>query len=527
MAIKKIKVDGAAKMKNGEKRKIEQDDTEVLLLKVDGELYAHYPYCTHYGAPLEDGLLNGRRLVCPWHHACFDACSGQHLEAPGMDALPTYEVSMEGDDAIIHVREEAGDRVPNQMSERNESEGEIYVVLGGGAAGAYAAEGMRQAGYQGRIVMISADEDLPYDRPNCSKAYLAGEAPEEWMPLRSEDFYNDHGIEVRTKRRVTRVDASNKRIEFEDHEPMSYDKIVLCTGGAPRHLPLPGMGLENVHTLRSLADSRQIRKEAESAKKAVVIGASFIGMESAASLLNHDCEVTVVGPEKVPFARVFGEDIGSLLQRMHEEKGVQFKLGHSVEGLKGKDGKVMAVTLDNGEDLPADLVLAGIGVEPNTGYLEGVPREKDGGIRTDDFLHVRHDLYAAGDIAHFPLNGSTARIEHWALACQQGRVAGMNMAGANHPFKTVPFFWTRQHGKSLAYLGHAKNWERIIYQGDVDEQSFLAFYVVDDKVKAVAGMGRGELNAIQELMRQDQMPAPADIEAGKVDWTARLKRSRK
>lgn len=521
MAHQEIKISDAASMKDGDKRKVEQNDTEVLLLKVDGSFYALYPYCTHYGAPLEDGLLHGRRLICPWHHACFDACSGEHVEAPGLDGLPSYELRVEGNDVIVKVPEDSGDRTPNPMTAADPSDERTFVVLGGGAAGAYAAEGMRQAGYKGRIVMITAEDELPYDRPNCSKAYLSGEAPEEWMPLRPESFYKEHNIEVLTDHQVTRVDAPNKTIEFEKQPAMSYDKIVLCTGGIPRRLKLPGMDLKNVHTLRSLADSRQIRAEAEKAKKAVIIGASFIGMESAASLLEQDCEVTVVAPEKVPFARIFGEQVGRMMQHMHEEKGVQFVLGQSVKSIEG-DKRAEAVTLDNGERLEAGLVLAGIGVVPNTSYVKGLPIETDGGIRADKHLHVLHDVYVAGDIAHFPLDGSTTRIEHWTVACQQGRIAGMNMAGKKETFDKVPFFWTRQHGVSLAYLGHAKEFDRILYDGSVDDQSFLAFYVKDDAVRAVAGMGRGELNAIQELMRDGKMLTPEEIEKGGVDWNGRL-----
>jgi NADPH-dependent 2,4-dienoyl-CoA reductase/sulfur reductase-like enzyme/nitrite reductase/ring-hydroxylating ferredoxin subunit len=495
----------------------------VLLLKVDGNFYALYPYCTHYGGPLEEGLLHGRRLICPWHHACFDACSGEHLEAPGLDGVPAYEVQVDGDDVIVKVPEDSGDRTSNPMTAADPSDGRTYVVLGGGAAGAYAAEGMRQAGYKGRIVMITAEEELPYDRPNCSKAYLSGEAPEEWMPLRSASFYKKHQIEVRTNHRVTQVNAPNKIIEFEEQEPMSYDKILLCTGGVPRRLKVPGMDLEKVHTLRSLADSRRIREEAEKAEKAVIIGASFIGMESAASLLEQDCEVTVVAPEKVPFAKVFGEKIGHMMQRMHEEKGVQFMLGHSVKDIEG-NGRAETVVLDNGERLEAGLVLAGIGVVPNTGYVRGIPIEIDGGIRADEHLHVLHDLYVAGDIAHFPANGGTARIEHWTVACQQGLIAGMNMADEKRTFDKVPFFWTRQHGVSLVYLGHADDYDRILYDGSVDDQSFLAFYVKDDEVRAVAGMGRSELKPIQELMREGKMPGPAKIEKGGVDWMGLLGR---
>ncbi len=521
MSYHEAKVARVHDLRDGEMKKISIEDQEVLLARVNGDFYAVYPKCTHYGGPLDDGVLHGHRLVCPWHHACFDVSTGEHLEAPGLDGLPSYEVRVEGEDVFVRVPRDGADRRPNPMSERDADDDRLYVVLGGGAAGAYAAEGMRQAGYQGRILMITAEDDLPYDRPNCSKAYLSGEAPEEWMPLRDDGFYRKHGIEVLRGQTVTRVDGPNKRIEFAGRDPLHYDKLALCTGAVPRRLSVPGMDLKRVYTLRSLNDSRRLRRQAGEEHKVVVIGASFIGLESAASLREQGCLVTVVAPEEVPMARIFGERIGKLLRQMHESAGINFELGRRVERLEGP-GAVERVVLDNNRQLDADFVLVGIGVKPNTGFFKGIPLETDGSIRTDGHLQVYDDLYAAGDIARFPYQGSPTRIEHWQVACQQGRIAGMNMAGENLAYEAIPFFWTRQHGHSLAYFGHAAEFDRIIYQGKVEEKKFLAFYIQDGEVRAVAGMASAELPVIHELMRAGQLPSPEAIEAGEVNWREHL-----
>ncbi len=509
-------------LQNGEMKAVHiNDDLQLVLAKINNTFYAVHGFCTHYGAPLAEGALNGHRLVCPWHQACFDIRSGKHLEAPGLDGIPSYPVAVEGEEVFVEVPESITDRIPNTMSPPDTGNKDTYVILGAGAAGAYAIEGMRQAGFTGKITMITKEKELPYDRPNCSKAYLSGDAPEEWMPLRDERFYQEQGVELVQGRTVKAIDTGVKIITFDDGDAITYDKLLVCTGGQPRQLPIEGTDLEGVYYLRSLADSRHIREAGKNAKNAVVIGSSFIGLEATEALQKLDCQVTVVAPDQVPFEKVFGQEVGRHIQQWHESAGVAFRLGRKPQSLHG-NGKVQTVRLDNGEELTADLVIIGIGVRPNTDFLRHLSLEKDGGLQVDQYLKANEDVYAAGDIAYYPFRGTSTRIEHWKVAAQQGRVAGMNMAGAQEPYNMEPFFWTAQQGKGLRYAGHHNKFDETIIDGNLNEGPFLVFYLKENDVQAVLGSGRdAEMAAIRELLRDGRMPSADQIRSG-VDWASSL-----
>jgi NADPH-dependent 2,4-dienoyl-CoA reductase/sulfur reductase-like enzyme/nitrite reductase/ring-hydroxylating ferredoxin subunit len=511
---------------NGEMRQVQVGETDVLLARVDGRYYAVHGHCTHYGAPLANGALSDGIVVCPWHHACFHLPTGDQVEPPGIDSLPRFDVREDDGDVIVHVPEDAASTRTPEMTRRNPDDDRTFVVLGAGSAGAYAVEALRAAGYEGRLIMVTNENHLPYDRPNCSKAFLAGEAEEEWMFLRSADFYDERDIERWTGRTVTAVDAAAQALSFDDGETMTYDALLLCTGGRPRTLDVPGSNLNGIHTLRSYADSKALRDAAQDAEHTVVVGASFIGMEVAQSVRTLGTPVTVVAPDSIPFERILGDRIGSALHALHEDNDVAFQLGQTVDRFEGHDGAVRQVILDDGTTLDADLVVTGIGVTPATDFVQGVDKAADGAIVVDEHLQAADGLFAAGDIAQFPdwRTGAPTRIEHWRLAGQHGRLAGRNMAGARQPFRSVPFFWTRHFGTSFQYIGHASSWDEILYDGDPAEQSFIAYFIEDGRAKAVAGAGRGqELAAIQHLMRQDRMPAADELRTGSVDLVGRLR----
>ena len=512
MSLEKKKVAKVSDLKNGEMKTIELGEgKEILLSKIDDKFFAIGAHCTHYGAPLAEGFLNGDRIVCPWHHACFNAKNGDLLEPPARDSLPNFKVSVEGNNVYVELPEELPfSRMPDMVKKDTEAEKRKFVIAGAGVAGNAAAQAMREAGFKGEIIMITGENHPPYDRPNLSKEYLQGEAEPDWMPLRSDDFYKEYGIELKLKTIVNAVDVANKNLSLGNDETLKYDKLLLTTGGIPRKLNIPGSDLKNIFYLRSFDDADNIIGAANNAKKAVVIGASFIALESAFGLKKRGLDVTVAAPENLPFEKIFGEEIGSLIKKQHESEGIKFKLGNRISEFKG-DSAVNKVMLKDNSEIETDLVLVGIGVKPATEFLEGINLVDDGSIMVDKHFHATQDVYAAGDIATFadPLFGSGVRIEHYRTAEQEGRIAGFNMAGKSIEFRSDPFFWTVQAGLTINYVGHVKDWDEIIIDGNVHQKEFIAYYIKDNIILAAAGINKDkDMAVIQELIRLNKMPEP-------------------
>jgi apoptosis-inducing factor 3 len=487
------------------------EDKEILIVNLNDELFALGAHCTHYGAFLEKGILNGDTIICPWHHACFNAKTGALKEPPALDSLPVFEVVIENERVIVRVPTELPSNKTPKMKKKDADVEENNVIIGGGAAGYAAAQAMREAGYRGKIIIITQENRTPYDRPNLSKDYLQGAARDEWMPLRPDDFYKDYGIEFMFNMKVEEIKIKVKKIVFEKGEDLSFNKLLIATGGIPKQLNIPGSNLKNIFYLRSFSSSDNIIEAAKNSKTAVIIGSSFIGMESAFSLRERDIAVTIVSPDSVPFEKSLGKEVGELLKKQHEESGVRFYLKSSVKNFEGKD-IVEAVVLESGEKIKTDFVVVGIGVSPATDFIKGIEKTSDGGIKVDKSLWTAQDIYAAGDIAVFPywFTEEDIRIEHWRTALQQGRIAGFNMAGKNVELDDVPFFWTQQAGLNIRYVGHANSWDEIIYQGEVSSKEFIAFYIKNKKVIAAAGNNKDtEMAAVHMLMKLGKMP-PAE-----------------
>ena len=514
-------------LNDGEMRQVSVGETEILLSRIDGKFYAVGAHCTHYKAPLAEGVLSGHHVVCPWHNAYYDVTTGDQQEPPGLDALSCYQVRIEGENVIVSVPEETnGLRSPAMAQFDPNVDGRTFVILGAGAAGVHAAETLRVAGYQGRIVMITQDNKLPYDRTKLTKDYFIGKTSAEEMPLRSPDFFKEHAIEVVLNKRVEQVQTTAKTIAFTDSDTgassdsLTYDALLVATGGKPRQLDIPGADLQNILTLRSFNDTDRILTTIKQKAQAVVIGSSFIGMETAAGLRQHGLEVTVVSPDSVPFKKILGEEIGKLFQQVHEENGVSFKFGRKAVQFEGND-KVEAVILDNGDRLKADIVIVGIGVQPATDFLQGIDlHPKDGSVVVDEYLRAADGIYAAGDIARYPdwRTSESIRVEHWRVAAQQGRIAAQNMTGKAVKFRGLPLFWTMQFDFPLRYIGHAQSWDEIIVDGDLQKQEFIAFYLKNNQVLAVATSHQDtETAAISELMRLNQMLTVDELRRGTVD----------
>ncbi|NEQ31732.1 MAG: FAD-dependent oxidoreductase [Leptolyngbya sp. SIO4C5] len=510
----------------GAMKRLKVEGTPLLLTRQGDAVYAIAAHCTHLGAPLDQGVLSGDRVVCPWHNACFNVQTGDQLEPPGLDSLPSFAAFVEGDTVWVNLPESApAQRTPKMAAYDPDADARTFVILGAGAAGSAAAETLRQLGFKGKVQMITAESKLPYDRTALSKKYLQSDSPSSPPSLRSEDFYQQHDIEILSDRFVTQVDTQAKKLTFSNGETLSYDALLIASGGKARKLDLPGSDLKNVFTLHQAGEAKALLAAAQQAQKAVVLGASFIGMEVAASLTQQGLDVTVVAPDEVPFESILGKAVGKLFQRVHAEKGVTFKLGHKIERFEG-EGTVQAAVLDNGDRLAADLVVIGVGIELATDMIAGIElHESDRSIPVDAHLQAAEGLYAAGDIARFPSaqTGEPVRIEHWRLAQQHGRIAARNMVGQRIPFTSLPFFWTGQFDLKLRYVGHAEDWDEVLHHGDLAEPKFLAFYIKGDQVRAVAGINRDrDIAAVSELMRLQKMPAVDQLRQGEYDWVGHL-----
>lgn len=525
MSFKEVHLANTFDLRDGEMKEISVDERKILLARVGVNFHAVSATCPHYGGPLAEGVLCGPRVVCPWHHAAFNIVNGDLEDPPALDSLVRYDLRIEGDRILLSLPEDAEDRrTPAMMKRDSAADLRQFVIIGAGAAGYAAAQTLREEGFRGNVVMITREDRAPYDRPNLSKDYLQGHAEPEWMPLRGKDFFKEHDIDLVFKKEVTRVDARTKTITFESGETMDYDALLVATGGAPVRLNIPGSDLKNVCVLRSFHDADSIIETATRSRRAVVVGASFIGMEAAYSLRERGLEVTVIAPSQEPFEATLGAEVGALFRRLHESHGIRFKLGNIVYRFEGNHN-VEAVTLDNGDEIETDMVVVGVGVRPATQFLDGVELDQAGAVVVDLRLRAADGLYAAGDIASFPdpRVGEHVRIEHWRTAQQQGRTAARNMLGRNVTFDAVPFFWTRQFDVALLYVGHVTSWDEIIYRGDVAAHDFLAFFVKDSRVLAVAGMNRDqEMAAAEELLRLGHVLTREQLELNNVSLVEML-----
>jgi NADPH-dependent 2,4-dienoyl-CoA reductase/sulfur reductase-like enzyme/nitrite reductase/ring-hydroxylating ferredoxin subunit len=518
MSLKEFKAAKLNDLKDGEMKSVSVgDDKEILLTRIEGKYYALGAHCTHYGGPLAEGVLYNGVIMCPWHHACFDAKTGDLQDPPARDSLPNFETKIKGDDVIVMLPDELeSSRIP-AMVKADSSDERNYFIIGGGASGNAAAQALREGGYKGKITIITQEANIPYDRPNLSKDYLSGEAQPDWMSLRDKEFYEKNGIEILFSKKVEEVNVSKKEIRLADNHILKFDKILFATGGIPRTMNIPGSDLKNIFYLRSFDDCDKIIEASKNISKAVVIGASFIGMEAGYHLHERKLDVTIIAPEDIPFKNTFGSEVGNLIKKLQEEQGVKFKLSSEVSKFEG-DENIKSVILSNGERIECDLVVIGIGVKPATDFIKGLNFEKDGSIKVDEYLQAAEDVYASGDIATFPYNGNNIRVEHWRLAEQQGRVAGFNMAGKKIKFTKQPFFWTAQAGLNIRYVGNAKEWDETITWGDVNSKEFITFLIKNNKVAAAVGNNRDtEMAAIEQLMLHNKMPSAGEIKSNKID----------
>ncbi len=433
-------------------------DDEVLLVRQGGKLFALSAHCTHYHGPLADGLLAGETIRCPWHHAHFNLQTGEAIAAPALAPVTCWSVEERG--GKIFVKDKKAQSAPGKTGAN-----ERVVIVGGGAAGFAAAEMLRRRGFAGSVSMLSNDDAAPVDRPNLSKDYLAGSAPEDWVPLRGNDWYAENKIDLKLNTEVAALDVKGKELTLGDGSTIKFDKLLLATGAEPVRLPI-------------------------------------LGLEAAAALRAREIDVHVVAPEKRPLERVFGPQLGDFIRALHEEHGVKFHLEDSVTSIDGK-----RVTLKSGGTLEGDLVVVGVGVRPRLALAEKAGLAIDKGVSVNEFMETSAPgIYAAGDIARWPdpISGERIRVEHWVVAERQGQVAALNMMGVKTPFRSAPFFWSQHYDVPINYVGHAEKWDSIDIEGDVMKRDCVVRYKMGGRTLAVASIYRDKesLEAGVEMERR-------------------------
>ena len=452
----------------------------VVLVKRGDACFAVGATCTHYSGPLAEGLVVDGTIRCPWHHARFDLASGAPLGGPGINPLPCYQVVRE--DQLVRVAAKKGGPAPRAQVAKPER----IVIIGSGPSGALVAETLRNEGHAGSITLVG-EEGIPVDRPNLSKDYLAGTAPEEWLPLRDAGALKDRRIDL-VQARAQKIDLTGKRVTLANGADLPFDALVLATGADPIRLPIPGAELPHVHLLRTLADSRAIIAAAAGAKRAVVIGGGFIGLEAAASLRARELAVTVVLRETVPLEKVLGEKLGAFVEALHTEHGVTF-----VRDTTAAIDRT-SVTLASGKKLDADLVVMGVGVRPRVDLAQAAGLRVDNGIVVDDHLRTSApDVFAVGDVARFRWGPDQAliRIEHFVHAERMGFVAARNLLGQDQRFGFAPFFWSQHYDVPIAYVG-AGPWDQVQVIGDPGKRDVLAIYRNRGRAVALASIYRDQ-----------------------------------
>ncbi|KAM3129129.1 hypothetical protein pb186bvf_018765 [Paramecium bursaria] len=507
--------------KDGEMREFQvgpKKEDAVLVVRVNGKYYCVSNSCPHFGAPLSAGLLVGDKVKCPWHNAAFSVIDGSFEEGPMFNGLQTFPVELVDGKISIKIQKDLLNkgRVLN-MATRGQDPTH-YVIIGGGVSGQSAAESLRQAGFQGQITIISAESLLPYDRTGMSKALF--QVGPQGLQVRNQEFYTKYGIDLKTNSWVEDIDYDNQNIKVNG-QSLHYDKLLLATGGQARRPKVDGVNLKNIYTLRQFSDAQGLRESAKTAKNIVIIGASFIGLETATSLRREvkDAKIIVVDSNATPFQRVLGKEVGKALQKLHEDNGVQFVLNAKLQQFTGDDG-VKQVVLSNGTKLDADVVLLGTGIEPNTKLAQNKLKiAPDGGIQTDIFLKARQNVYVSGDVASYPywVTGEQVRVEHHNEAIHQGYIAALNMIGKPTPLSEIPFFWTRHWDKSLQYSGIGNGFDQVVIDGDLNELKFVAYYGRKGKVVASASMNVPNAQMIiSEALRLNVVPSLAEIQEKKI-----------
>ncbi|XP_059207065.1 apoptosis-inducing factor 3 [Centropristis striata] len=510
-------------LQDGQMMEVEVGRHSVLLTRCEGKYSALGHQCTHYGAPLSKGVLSGHTVRCPWHGACFNAHTGDLEEYPGMDCLPCHKVKIQNSKVYVTVNKKTlrQEKRVKQMGAAVPGNTHTIVLLGGGAASLICAETLRQENFGGRIIMVSSDELLPYDKTRLSKVM---NVESDTILLRRMEFYQKYDIEVRLRREAVSVDTDNKTVSFNDGSVQSYDQLLISTGCRAKGLDVPGMKLDNVRMLETPEDARQIHAACLGCN-VVLVGTSFVGMEVASYLINKALSITVIGSSQLPYQNTLGREIGKFTMKMLSEKNVKFFMNDNVTEIRGVEGKVKFVALKSGKVIPADVLIVGIGIKPNSEFLKGSKIQMDSKnfVIVDKYMRTNvPDVYCGGDLATFPLKMAQNRlvnIGHWQMAQAHARIAALNMLNKPTELNSVPFYWTVQLGKTIRYAGYGEGYTDIVLKGKFEDRKFLALYIKNDEVIAAASLNYDPaVSAVAERFAAGKVITREEAESDDLSW---------
>ncbi|XP_077961382.1 apoptosis-inducing factor 3 isoform X1 [Gasterosteus aculeatus] len=510
-------------LQDGQMMEVEVGQHSVLLSRTEGEYSAIGNQCTHYGAPLSQGVISGNTVRCPWHGACFNIHTGDLEEYPGMDCLPCHKVKIQNNKVYVSVNKKTlkQEKRVKRMGAAVAGVTHTVLLLGGGAASLICAETLRQENFGGRIIMVTRDDLLPYDKTRLSKVM---NVENDSILLRRSEFFYQHDIEVWLRKEAVSVDTDMKTVAFEDGSVQSYDHLLISTGCRAKGLDVPGTKLDNVRMLETPEDARHIHT-ACLGSDVVLVGTSFVGMEVASYLVDKASSVTVIGSSELPYQNTLGREIGKVSMMMLTEQNVKFYMNENVTEIKGVDGKVKEVVLKSGKVIPADVLIVGIGIKPNSEFLRGskILTDSKNFVPVDRYMRTNvPGVFCGGDLATFPLAMAKNRpvnIGHWQMAQAHGRIAALNMLDKQIELSSVPFYWTVLLGKTIRYTGFGEGYTDIVMKGALEDRKFLALYIKNDEVVAAASLNYDPAaSAVAERFAAGKVITKKEAESDDLSW---------
>ncbi|XP_019952966.2 apoptosis-inducing factor 3 isoform X2 [Paralichthys olivaceus] len=504
-------------LQDGQMMEVEVGHHSVLLTRCEGKYSAIGNQCTHYGAPLSKGVISGHRVRCPWHGSCFNVHTGDLEECPGMDCLPCHKVKIQNSKVYVSVNKKTlrQEKRLKNMGAAVPGVTHTVLLLGGGAASLICAETLRQEYFGGRIIMVTRDDLLPYDKTRLSKVM---NVESDSILLRRMEFFHQYDIEALS------VDTEKKTVTFDDGSVQSYDQLLVSTGCRAKGLDVPGIELQNVKMLETPEDARQIHSVCLGCN-VVLVGTSFVGMEVASYLIDKASSVTVIGSSELPYQNTLGPEIGKVTMMMLSEQNVKFYMNDNVTEVRGVNGKVKEVVLKSGKVIAADVLIVGIGIIPNSEVLRGSNVKMDAKhfVHVDKYMRTNvPDVFCGGDLATFPLAMAKNRmvnIGHWQMAQAHGRIAALNMLNKPTELNTVPFYWTVLLGKTIRYAGYGEGYTEIEIKGKFEDMKFLALYIKNEEVIAVASLNYDPAaSAVAERFASGNVITKKEAQSDDLSW---------